>query len=79
MGITVKFHHIAGAAEPQGGGGDSQVPKNQQISPAFILVGVVAALVEQLSLGSLVVFQPKVFQMNQGPLPGTEGKVLDAG
>lgn len=77
--VSMKFHHIAYAAQLQFPADNPHSADRQQVSPLFGLIFVVAALVFQLSIDGTDIFSSLMFQMNQCPLAAAKTKMLNAG
>ena len=74
-----ELHHIAVAGQPQPVADDPQIPHGDEIPALFPQRIIMAALMQQASLGGAQVFRPLLLHISQGPLAAAETEVLDAG
>ena len=77
-GIAVKLHHIAGAADAQTLGRNPQATQDQQITAQLMGSTIMRIAVENAAISGTLVLLPLLLDVDQRPLPGTIGKVLQA-
>ena len=77
--IRAKFNHVASADKPKPRRGKPHTAYNHQIPPPLSHRGVVRLPVEGIALHRPDIFRPLAFNVNQGPLPPTESKMLNPG
>lgn len=79
LGISVEFHYITGTSDTQAGRENAQIPQNNEVPSGFCGCRIVGLFVKNTSLRCPDVFLPLLLQVNERPLSGAKGKVLQAG
>jgi len=75
----VKLYYITGAADVQTIRENPQPAQDQQIASQFMGSTIMRPAVEDAAIGSSLILLPLLLNVDQCPLPGSIGKVLQAG
>ena len=75
----MEFHHIAGTADAQTIRENPQATQNQQITAQLMGSTIMRIAVENAAISGTLVLLPLLLDVDQRPLPGAIGKVLQAG